>query len=463
MKKINDLIDTNYDFEVLGITDDSRDVKDGYIFVATKGFNVDHFDYIDDAIKNGCCFLVVDKEIKIDFPHIIVDNTLLFYIELCKKFYEINLDEFNIIGITGTDGKTTTTSIIQRLLDNCAYIGTNGVIVEDEIIPTSNTTPCISELYNDLSIIKKHNIKNVVMEVSSEALLHNRLLGFKFDIVGFTNITGDHLNVHKTFKNYFDCKMKLLTLLKDDGYVFINGDDLHLQSIKHKNMSSFGFFVTNDYIIESVNNKSKYVDITLKCKDCEDHISSPLFGKYNIYNVVMAYLICLQFGASKTKVLKDIRNLKPINGRCEFLRFGNDYDVVLDYAHTINGIDNILEAFNNGIYNRIITVTGAAGGREHEKRSVIGNIVMDKSDIAIFTMDDPRYEDVNDIIDEMVGDRKDYIRIVDREEAINYALDIACKGDVVLILGKGRDNYMAIEDKKVPYNDYDVIKKYFLD
>ena len=461
MKKINELIDTNYDLDIFGITDDSRDVKEGFIFVATKGYNVDHFDYIDSAIKNGCCFLVVDRKIEIDFPHIIVDNIFSFYIELCKKFYDVDLDDFNFIGITGTDGKTTTTTIIQRLIDDCAYIGTNGIVVKDKLLATSNTTPCISELYRDLSIIKSNNIKNVVMEVSSEALLHDRLNGFKFDIIGFTNITGDHLNVHKTFKNYFDCKLKLLTLLKDDGYVFVNGDDLHLQSIKHKNMSSFGFNDNNDYKIISVNKKSNYVDINLSCKDENIILHSPLFGKYNVYNVVMAFIVCLQFGVNKDILMKKIKKLKPISGRCEFLNFGNDFDIVLDYAHTINGIDNILDAFNNGRYNRIITVSGAAGGREHEKRNVIGNILIDKSDIAVFTIDDPRYEKVDDIIDEMVGERKDYIRIVDREEAIKYALDIASRGDVVLILGKGRDNYMAIEDKKVPYNDYDVIKKYF--
>ena len=156
---------------------------------------------------------------------------------------------------------------------------------------------------------------------------------------------------------------------------------------------------------------------------------------------------------------KRIQKLKPIKGRCEFLDFGQDYDIVLDYAHTINGIDTILDTFQD--YDQIITVTGAAGGREKEKRPVIGKCVIDKSDVAIFTMDDPRYEDVNDIINQMVGEEKDYIRIPNREEAITYALSIASSGSVVLILGKGRDNYMAIEDRKDYYSDYDSISEYF--
>ena len=188
-------------------------------------------------------------------------------------------------------------------------------------------------------------------------------------------------------------------------------------------------------------------------------ITSPLIGEYNVYNVVMAFIICLLYGVDSNKLIDGIKKLTPINGRCEVLDFGQDYSIVLDYAHTINGIDSILNAFQG--HGRIITVTGAAGGRDHDKRPIIGNIVMSKSDISIFTMDDPRWENVDTIIDEMVGDKKDYIRIIDREEAINYALSIAGKGDTVLILGKGRDNYMAIGDKKVKYNDYDVIKKYF--
>ena len=173
----------------------------------------------------------------------------------------------------------------------------------------------------------------------------------------------------------------------------------------------------------------------------------------------MAFIISLLYGVDSKELISNIKKLTPISGRCEVLDFGQDYTIILDYAHTINGIENILDTFKN--YNRIITVTGCAGGRDYEKRPVIGNMVISKSDISIFTMDDPRWEDVDDIIDEMVGNNLDYIRIIDREEAINYALSIASIGDVVLILGKGRDDYMAIGDKKVKYNDYETIKRYF--
>ncbi len=174
---------------------------------------------------------------------------------------------------------------------------------------------------------------------------------------------------------------------------------------------------------------------------------------------MLAFLIALFLGIDETLLLEKIRTLRPIRGRCEHLDFGQDYDIVLDYAHTIHGIESVLDAYQN--YQNIIVVSGAAGGREKEKRPIIGNMIIEKSNVAVFTMDDPRWEDVDTIIDEMVGTNQDYVRIQDRKEAIYYALSIARSGSVVLILGKGRDNYMAIGDEKLPYNDYDVIKSYF--
>ena len=456
--KINELIETNYDFNVKGIVDDSRLVQKDYIFVATKGYNVDHYDYIDSAINNGAVFIVADREVNDDIPHIIVDNVDEYYRELCKKFYNLDLSKLSLIGVTGTDGKTTTTTLIKELISDCAYIGTNGLTIGNETVSTSNTTPCISELYRDLSLVKENNINTVSMEVSSEALLHKRVEGFLFDIVAFTNVTGDHLNVHKTFKNYLDCKLQLLNYVKEDGLIIVNGDDPNLKEIEKA--ITFGFNKDNDYVIEEVK-YDKLTKITICNKNNKYIIEIPLKGKYNVYNMSLAFIICLLYGIEEKTLIQRIKRIKPISGRCEFLDFGQDYDIVLDYAHTINGIRSILESFKEYNYNRIITVTGAAGGREKEKRPIIGKIVMNNSDISIFTMDDPRNEDVDDIIDQMVGKEKDYIRIQDREAAIHYAFDIASTGDVVLILGKGRDNYMAIGDKKVKYNDYETISKYF--
>lgn len=460
---INKLFNTDLDFIIEGIVDDSRDVKENYLFVATKGFNVDHFDYIDKAIENGAVAVVADREVECNVPVFYVENINNYFVKLCRTFNNIVDGDFNYIGITGTDGKTTSTSIIHQIMSlskKSALIGTNGMFIEDEHFGTNNTTPCISELYNVLGVAKKHDCKQIVMEVSSEALLHNRVDGINYSIVGFTNITEDHLNIHGTIDNYIASKLKLIDYLSDNGIVIYNGDDVNLCQISYDNKYSYGVNNDCDFTISDIVENSKNVYFKIKYDNVIYEIESPLVGLYNVYNVTLAFAICLLSGLTSNFIIDAIKNLKPILGRRESLDFGQDYEIILDYAHTFNGIKNILDSVKD--YKKIITLTGAAGGREKEKRGKIGKIVLEKSDIVIFTMDDPRYESVDSIIDDLAGNTtKDYFRIKDRVEAIHFAFSIADKDSVVLILGKGRDNYMAVEDKKLPYCDYEVIKDYF--
>ncbi len=464
MKKLSELIDCDYDIPINGIADDSRNVRQGYLYVATSGFNVDHFNYIKDAICNGAVFLIVNKRINIDYPHLVVDNINDIYRILCKKFYDVDFSDYSFIGITGTDGKTTTTMIIKQLLNKIyktAYIGTNGVEVGDVSFNISNTTPCVEELTRILKIAKDNNSKNVVMEVSSESLLHKRVNGISYDLIGFTNITEDHLNVHKTLDNYIRCKKSLLKYLKRDGFVIVNGDDKVCKNIMSKNVVKFGYDLSNDCIINDVENNEKFKIFELTYLGNTYKIRSPFFGKYNVYNVTMAFLICLYYGISPEFLVDNIPKLINVKGRSEKIDFGQDFEIILDYAHTLNGIKNIMENVNKT--KRLIVVTGCAGGREKEKRRQIGKYILDNSDVAIFTMDDPRWESVYDIVDDMTLDsNKAFLRIIDRKSAIYRSFEIADKDSVVLILGKGRDNYMAIGDKRIPYNDYDVISSYFI-
>ncbi len=467
MKKLSEVIPCSYDdIWINGITDDSRFVQKGYLFVATKGFNVDHFDFIPDAIKRGAVAIVCDRECSVDcsIPCIIVSKDIQdVYIECCERFYEVDSSSFSFLGITGTDGKTTTATIIYRLLNSIfptAYLGTNGLEIDGEIFPTHNTTPCISELYSSFRIAKDHGCKIVSMEASSEALLHKRLNHLQFDIIGYTNITGDHLNVHHTFDQYFQCKMSFLQLLRPNGKVIVNGDDAYCRQIQADHLYRYGFDSYNDYVISDVVEMADSVQFKLVGPDQVYSISSPYVGRYNLYNVTLAFLVCLFYGVDSEILISHLAKLGPISGRREVLDFGQDYEIILDYAHTIHGISEVLDSVPKN--KKIITVTGCAGGREKEKRSIIGKIVLEKSDFVIFTMDDPRNEDVNDIIDQMVSNHcGNYLRICDRKEAIYQALSLADSSSVVLILGKGRDNYMAIGDQKVPYCDYDVLVSYF--
>lgn len=463
MKKIKDLIECSYDIDIFGIAEDSRNVNKGFLYVATKGYYVDHFDYINDAINNGAVCIIADRNVEVSVPIIIVNNINDCYVELCQKFYDVCPNEFSFIGITGTDGKTTTTTIVHQILNGVvknACIGTNGVLLGNEKFSTNNTTPCVFELFKNFNIAKNYGCKDIVMEVSSEALLHGRVRNIKYDIVALTNITEDHLNVHKTFEEYRNCKFKLLDLVKDDGFIIVNGDDSNCKMIDRDNLYTVGMNNDNNFVICDVNEMSKNVKFTIVYKNKKYCIISPLLGLYNVYNVSMAFAICLLKGVSIDYLVPAISKLDVVSGRREYLYFGQDYDIILDYAHTYNGVKCILNSVCN--YKKIITVTGAAGGRDKKKRSQIGNFILEKSNLVIFTMDDPRHENVDDIIDQMVGkSKKKYLRIIDRRDAIYKALDEADKETVVLILGKGRDNYMAIGDKKVPYCDYDVVSEYF--
>ena len=463
LKRLCDLVDCDLDIEVSGVADDSRLVKEGYVYVATKGYNVDHYDYIDMAIEKGCSCVVADREVDYDIPYVIVDNINDKFYDICSKFYDVDPAEFNFVGITGTDGKTTTAYLVKEILskkEKTTYIGTLGALIGDKSMDIHNTTPIVSELYDTLRWSKDNDSYNVVMEVSSEALLHKRVKYFKYKVAGICNITEDHLNVHKTMENYIACKKSLLDYLDKDGYAIVNGDDNNCKNVVSNNLVKFGFDKSNDCTIEILDEDLKGTKFNINYQDKTYCIYTPLVARYNVYNVTMAFLICYHLGFDADFIIDTISTIDNISGRRERLDFGQDFEIILDYAHTINGIKNVIESVPKD--RDIIVVTGAAGGREKSKRRKIGKFILENCNTAIFTMDDPRYESVDEIIDQMVEDSdKEYIRIIDRVEAIHKAFDIAKPNSTVLVLGKGRDTYMAIEDRKDYYCDYDVISDYF--
>ena len=464
MHKLNDIFKDQEPIIIKDVKTDSREVEEKDIFVATHGFNVDHSDYIDDAIKNGAAAVVTDIDYETNIPCIKVDNVEKSLSEICKKVYDYDND-LKLIGITGTDGKTTTATILKNLLRvNTAYIGTNGIEYKNIKIKTDNTTPKKEILYKIFSNLKQNSCENIVMEVSSESLLHNRVDSFLYKYAIFTNITEDHLNIHKTIDSYIKSKLKLLDYLDKDGIIIVNNDDKVCRKINDDNhkIHTYGKSSNSDFQICDINYKEKFTTFTIKYKDKKYKIKSPYPFEYNIYNLTAAFIVCYLERLSIRKIIKKIKKLKPIMGRCEHLDFNQNYKIILDYAHTENGIRNLIE--NVKKYNKkIIVVTGSAGGREKEKRSKIGKYLLNNVDLVIFTMDDPRNESVDDIINQMIGEETNdnYIRIQNREKAIFYALDIAKENDYVLIIGKGRDNYMAIGNERIDYCDYDVIYKYF--
>lgn len=443
------------DVEIKGIKTNSKDINNGDLFVCIKGANADRHDFIDEAIQNGASALIVSKDINSSVPTIKVDNPNEYLKELLNTFYNNPLDKLKVIGITGTDGKTTSAKIVQELIgkERCGYIGTLGVSYKDKEIKTNNTTPSLDVLYVFFDILVKENIEYLVMETSSEAFFYNRLDGIHFDIAGLTNITSDHMNTHKTLQNYVDCKKQLFI---NSDFQIINSNDIHFKEIKDicNNYYTYGYEDDDDLTVISFKPNPNNTEIKLKFKNMEYSFISSLLGKYNIENLVLALLICDKLGFDFDTLLSKTNNLK-IKGRMQLIDCGQNYYCVIDYAHTINSINNVLEFARSLDIHKIITVTGQAGGRDHTKRNTIGRIVLEKSDYVIFTTDDPRHENPKEIIEEMIkGINKDnYEIILDREQAIAKAVSLAKENDMILALGKGADLYQKINDETVYYSE----------
>lgn len=467
MKKLSELYPLyNGDLLVKDIKINSKEVVSGDLFVCINGVTANRNDYVLEAIENGAVAVVSNKKMNIPVPLITVCDPNKELSLLCQKFYDFNPNDLSIVGVTGTNGKTTVASIIKDMIgSSCGYIGTNGINSVNINESIRNTTPDASRLYKYFKKLKEDNCDVISMEASSEAFYRNRLDDLLFDIGIVTNVTEDHLNIHKTLSNYLECKKRLVMNVKNSGFSILNKDDKYFEDFKNVAKGKILVYGKSNADLEIVHFKENINNtlISLKFKNKYYNVLSPLVGEYNIYNLCAAILCLIALNYDMSDIIKKINNITIPKGRCEFLDFDQDYKIILDYAHTTDAFIKIFDYLNKVKKGKLITVTGSAGGREKEKRSVMGKVVLDNSDYVIFTMDDPRYEDVNAIIDDLVSNssKTNYEKIIDRKEAIKKAFKIAKKDDIVLIAGKGRDNYMAIENKYLPYSDYDVIKNIF--
>ena len=453
--KINKLINTDYKTRIKSIKTNSQAIKKGDIFVCALG-NIDKTKYIQEAINNKTSFIISNKPFYYDIPHYITNNPNKLLKEILDKYYHYPLTKINLVGITGTDGKTKTTTILKDMT-NSSCLGTNGFIINNHVYSLNNTTPSLDIIYNCLNKSIKKKKKDVFMEVSSEAYLTKRIPYLHFNIGVFTNITKEHLDKHKTFKNYFNCKMQLL---KNSSLVIINHDSKYFNKIKRVNThyQTYGF-KKSDITIKKYQLFMDHTVISFIYKNNIYQIDSPLIGIYNIYNLMAAILVLLNLNYPMPVILKSIKNIKPIIGRNEII-YQKEFTIMLDHAHTINATLNILKFINKFKKGRIITIVGCAGSRYQKKRKIIGKIVNKYSDICLYTSDDPREEKVSKIIKEMLSfykKKKEYYIIEKREEAIEKALSIVQKDDIILVLGRGRDNIMHVQNKDIIYSDYDTI------
>ena len=444
----------------------SRLIKPGQTFVAIKGYTVDGHDFIEDAVKRGATAVIAEKDIKTSVPVTVVDNSAKYYQKLLVKEYKDEFKDLKLIGITGTNGKTTsaylTYQMLRHLGKKAAYIGTIGFMCGDYTEELPNTTPEILTTYKLLEKSKEMGCEYVAMEVSNFALDQKRIEGLEFVAGAFTNLTEDHLDYHKTMENYLKAKLLLTDYIKKDGVLLVNKDDDASQSFieRFNNTKTFGFG-NADYDVISADIHPDHTVIKFKVDNKEYEVTTNLTSKFNVYNYFTMFSILHELGFSVEDLIKETRTLKAPKGRCETYRVKDGYAVV-DYAHTPDAVLKVVTAYKELAKARVITVVGCGGDRDPMKRPIMGEIASNYSDYVIFTNDNPRTEDPEKIMKDILkGVKKDNYEVcLDRREAIKKALDMINKDDIVLLLGKGHEDYQILGHTKVHLDDSEEVRKY---
>lgn len=454
------------EIEFKGMEYDSRKIKDGDIFVALEGSISDGHKYIKQAIENGAKGVLVSKKVEPEFPveYILVKDLRKNLGKIASNFYGYPQKKLKIIGITGTNGKTTSTYLLESILgkEKVARIGTVEYKIGDEVIEAPNTTPESLDIVKMCKKAVEKGLEYLVMEVSSHALSLGRVDMLEFDVASFTNLTLDHLDYHENMDNYFQAKRKLFTMLKDSKKSSINIDDIYGDRL-YKEFGGYSYSLTKsaDLTGEIVkfHSDGQFVRLNLMGEMFEEKLA--ILGRYNLYNVLGVIGIALQLGIGKNIILEKLKDIKGAPGRFELVNCGQDYIVVVDYAHTGDALENILKSINELKKGRVITVFGCGGDRDATKRPIMGEIAQRLSDIAILTSDNPRTENPHLIIEDvkkgMNGDH--YLVEEDREQAIVKAIEIAQKNDIILIAGKGHETYQILGRKKIHFDDREIARR----
>ncbi len=449
---------------MLKIKIDSRKIEKGDTFVALKGTNVDGHDYIKQALLNGATRVVLEQDQELSCEKKLVKDTKKWLDDYLVNHYAAQINELTLIGVTGTNGKTTSCFLIYQLLkklgQKVAYIGTIGYYYEDDFQELPNTTPNILDLYDLILTALEKGCQYIVMEVSSHALDLQRIAGLKFKIVGFTNLTQDHLDYHKTMENYLKAKLKIIDYLKEDGILIVNNDDSYSKYFKFKQRKTFGF-EKGDYVAEEYKDKIEKSYLKLKTKNISYEIILNLKNKFNIYNYLLVFAVLDSLGFAKEEIISKTKEIYPPKGRSEQIKVKKGL-AIIDYAHTPDAVLKIITSFKENSSAKIITIVGCGGDRDPKKRPIMGDIATTYSDYVIFTNDNPRTEDPTKIMDDIIkGVKKDNYEIIyDRKEAIFKGLSLIKTNTILLVLGKGHEDYQIIGYEKIHFDDREVIEEF---
>lgn len=446
---------------MLNIKIDSRDVKSGDIFVVINGERMNNEKFVQQAIDNGASKIVsTSKSYSIDTE--IVTDSMGYINDYLVHNYADKINSMNLVGVTGTNGKTTTCYLIHQLLNKVgiktAYLGTLGYYRDTLIKEMNNTTPNIVELYTYLMECYELGYHTVVMEVSSHALDYQRVHGLKFKTGAFTNLTQDHLDYHKTMDNYLAAKMKLLNQV--NGSMIVNVDDEHGIKFLNNNGIGIGFgdyqVAVQNYAVEDSKTRINFI-----YNNKEYSVLTSLKAKFNVYNFLTALFVSLQIYNDLDGLLSFSDKIDIPKGRCQIIPVKKG-EAVVDYAHTPDAVQKVITGFRESCKGKIITVVGCGGDRDATKRPIMGQIACDYSDYAIFTSDNPRTEDPKLILDDIIrGTQSDNFEVIlDRREAILKSLQIMQDNDIILILGKGHEDYQVIGHVKHHLDDAEIVIEY---
>jgi len=473
INKILENIENSYsgdNLEIKSIAYDSRKILNESLFVAIEGLEFDGHDYILDAVDKGALAIIASKSGINDIliPIIQVKDTRKALSQLAANFYDQPSKKINTIGVTGTNGKTTTCYIINSIFNsnglNSGSIGTLGFMSSSNIINTGYTTPESLELHGFLDNLVKCGIDNVVMEASSHALAQHRLDDVEINTAVYTNLSQDHLDFHHDMESYFSEKLKLFSSLKSSSSAVINIDDKYSTKIIDNTSAgiyTYGFNTSADIYPVNVSYSYNSIDATLSIFNNRYRVKSHLSGKHNLYNIMAGIHVALINKLPIDDVIKSICEIEFIPGRMEYI--GNSqYKIYVDYAHTPDAFENILSMIREIKHNgdKIITLFGCGGNRDQTKRPIMSRIAEKYSDLLIITSDNPRDEPLNDIINHMVSglQLQNHQIIQDRKEAIIHAISIMDDNTILLILGKGREDYQVVNGVKNLHSDTDIVQ-----
>ena len=449
---------------------DSRKVEEGSLFVAIEGFSTDGHNYLKDVPDNGAVAAIVEKQnSEIKIPQYLVKDSRVALASIASAFYRPELDTIRVVGITGTNGKTTTSFLIRSILNEARiYSGLIGTIHYDiggELIQAWNTTPESVDIIQMMYDMYKHDQQGCVLEASSHGLALHRLDGLKFEVAVFTNLSQDHMDFHADFEDYYQAKKSLFSLLKPDGTAIINsGDPYGQRLLSELQLKSLDFNTSGNAKVTATRWDSSIDGVTLLAQTPKGQINiiSPLIGKFNIENILAAISTALALDIDLVTIKRGIERVSRVQGRLEPVPVNIDKNVIVDYAHTPDALEKALNVLADMTEQNLWVVFGCGGDRDKMKRPLMGKIAVKIADRVILTSDNPRSESPESIIDDILSGIKDREKVeveANRRKAIQLVLKHASSGDTILVAGKGHENYQEIDGIKYPFDDRQVVKE----